>query len=96
VGHTLKAQVSETEKISNIYRKLFDELPIEVEKWKVAILKLKDERIAELEKANQSKDDKETNAVKIEFERVINAMNALELRVSTVNQLTPPTANYSF
>lgn len=50
----VKTQVSETEKIGNIYRKPFEELQSEVEKWKVAILKLKDERIAELEKANQS------------------------------------------
>src|SRR5215475_1254115 len=89
----VKTQVSETQKIGDIYRKLFEELPTEVEKWKVAILKLKDERIAELEKANKSKDGMETSAVGGEFERVINAMDALELRMSTVNQLTPVSAS---
>src|SRR5215510_4000314 len=88
----VKTQVSETEKIGNIYRKLFDELPTEVEKWKNAILKLKDERIAELEKATQNKDDQQTNTVKLEFDKMIEAMNALELRVSTVNQLAPVSA----
>ena len=89
----VKTQVLETEKIGSIYRKLFEELPTEVEKWKTAILKLKDERIAELEKASQNKDDKQTNTVKLEFDKMIEAMNALELKVATVNQLTP-SVNY--
>src|SRR5262245_8468684 len=58
----MQTQVSETEKIGNIYRKLFEELPAEVEKWKVAVLKFKDERIRILEQANQNKDDRQTNA----------------------------------
>jgi len=89
---TLKAmetRVLETEKIGKIYRQLFEELLTEAEKWKAAILKFKDERISIHEQANQNKDDKQTNTVKIEFEKIIDALNALELRANTVNQLTP-------
>src|SRR5262245_2222298 len=54
----MEKRVAETEKIGGMYRQLFEELPVEVEKWKTAIVKLKDERIQELEKANQDKDEK--------------------------------------
>jgi hypothetical protein len=74
----LKMQVSETEKIGNIYRKLFEELPSEVEKWKVAILKLKDERINELEKANQDKDERLQKTAQIEINKLELQRQALE------------------
>ena len=78
---TLKAmetRVSETEKIGKIYRQLFEELPTEVEKWKVAILKLRDERIVELEKANQDKDERLQKTAQIEIDKLELQRQALE------------------
>jgi hypothetical protein len=100
----VKTQVSETEKIGKIYRQLFDELPIESEKWKVTILKFKDERIAELEKAIQDKDERLKKTLEIEIEKLeiqqqalediprlreelIEVVNTLQQRLSTVDQL---------
>lgn len=74
----METRVSETEKIGNIYRQLFDELPNEVDKWKVAILKLKNEQIDELEKANQDKDERLKKTVTIELEKLELQQQALE------------------
>jgi uncharacterized transporter YbjL len=74
----MKTQVSETEKIGSMYKRLFEELPIEVEKWKAAILKLKEERISELEKASQDKDERLKKSVEIEIEKLKLQQQALE------------------
>ncbi len=84
----VKTQVSETQKIGDIYRKLFEELPTEAEKWKVTILKFKDERIAELEKAIQDKDEKHTNTVKIEIQELDRKYQALEDIPKLLGQVT--------
>src|SRR5215470_17228699 len=74
----METRVLETEKIGNIYRELFEALPTEVEKWKVAILKLKDDRISVLEKANQDKDERLKKTVEIEIETLEQQQQALE------------------
>ncbi|MBO0724616.1 MAG: hypothetical protein J2P52_03370 [Blastocatellia bacterium] len=74
----MEKRVAETEKIGSMYRQLFEELPVEVEKWKTAIVKLKDERIQELEKANQDKDEKLKKTVEIEIEKLELQQRALD------------------
>jgi len=51
-------RIAETEKSGNIYKSLIDELPVAVEKYNEVIRKTKETVTEELEKANQSKDEK--------------------------------------
>jgi hypothetical protein len=54
----IEKQIAENEKVGNIYKSLIDELPVAVEKYNDVIRKTKETVIEELEKANQSKDEK--------------------------------------
>jgi chromosome segregation ATPase len=76
----METRVVETEKVGNIYKQLTEELPIEIEKYKALLTKLKDDQITALEKANQQKDDRLKETAEIEIGK-------LELQERALNDI---------
>jgi hypothetical protein len=74
----METRVLETEKVGNIYKRLTEELPAEIDKYRSLIMKLKDDQISELEKANQDKDEKLKKTAEIEIEKLNLQQQALE------------------
>lgn len=54
----MEHRVEETEKVGALYRKLIDDLPQDIDKYKGVLRTLKDQVIEELEQANKRKDDR--------------------------------------
>jgi chromosome segregation ATPase len=74
----METRVLETEKVGNIYKRLTEELPAEIDKYRSLITKLKDDQISELEKANQDKDEKLKKTAELEIEKLNLQQQALE------------------
>jgi hypothetical protein len=66
----MEKRVSETERVGDIYKSLISELPDYIEKYKSIISVTRDEMIAELEKANQLKDEKLKSMTEIELKKL--------------------------
>jgi DNA repair exonuclease SbcCD ATPase subunit len=66
----MEKRITETEKVGNIYKKLVDELPEYVEKYQKFITASKDTIIAELEQANQRKDEKLAETRELDLKRI--------------------------
>jgi hypothetical protein len=74
----METRVLETEKVGNIYKRLTEELPGEIDKYRDLITKLKDDQITELTKANQDKDERLQKTAQIELEKLELQQQALE------------------
>jgi chromosome segregation ATPase len=74
----MKPQVSETEKIGNIYRQFIEELPSEIEKYKTLLTKLRGDLISELKKANEHKDERLKETAEIEIKKLELQQRALD------------------
>jgi rRNA-processing protein FCF1 len=66
----MERRVVETEKFGEMYRRMLTDLPADMEKFKEVISHLKDATIAELEKANQSKDEKLKGLTELELKKI--------------------------
>lgn len=66
----MERRVVETEKFGEMYRRMLADLPADMEKFKEVISHLKDATIAELEKANQSKDEKLKGLTELELKKI--------------------------
>ena len=66
----MEKRVTETERVGDIYKSLISELPDYIEKYKSIISITRDEMIAELEKANQLKDEKLKSMTEIELKKL--------------------------
>jgi hypothetical protein len=74
----METRVLETEKVGNIYKRLTEELPGEIDKYRDLITKLKDDQITELKKANQDKDERLQKTAEIELAKLDLQQRALE------------------
>jgi chromosome segregation ATPase len=74
----METRVLETEKVGNIYKRLTEELPGEIDKYRDLITKLKDDQITELKKANQDKDERLQKTAEIEIAKLDLQQRALE------------------
>jgi hypothetical protein len=81
-------RIQETEKVGDIYRKLLNDLPADMEKYRSVIASVKDQTIKELELAVQNKDDKlkrmaEINLKELEIqEQLIAELPKLKLEMT--------------
>lgn len=66
----MERRVDEAEKVGALYRKLFDELPASIDKYKEIIHHLKDQVIQELEEANRRKDIKLAELTKSRLDEI--------------------------
>lgn len=66
----MEKRIAETEKVGDIYKGLITELPEYIEKYKKIISATKDSVIAELERANQIKDEKLKETRELELQRL--------------------------
>lgn len=66
----MERRVMEAEKMGELYRRLLDQLPDDLEKYKTVLGKLKDEIIKELEDANKRKDDKLASLTKSRLDEI--------------------------
>jgi uncharacterized protein YoxC len=80
----LEMRIAETEKERNIYKTLFDDLPRAVDKYNEIIRKTKDSVIEELEKANQSKDEKLKQLAELRLKE-IEVVQPIITELSTLN-----------
>jgi DNA repair exonuclease SbcCD ATPase subunit len=74
----METRVLETEKVGNIYKRLTEELPGEIDKYRDLITKLKDDQINELKRANQDKDERLQKTAQLEIEKLELQQQALE------------------
>jgi uncharacterized protein YoxC len=80
----LEVRISETQMERNIYKTLFDDLPSAVDKYNEIIRKTKDSVIEELEKANQSKDEKLKQLAELRLKE-IEVVQPIITHLSTLN-----------
>jgi uncharacterized protein YoxC len=80
----LEMRIAETEKERNIYKTLFDDLPVAVDKYNEIIRKTKDSVIEELEKANRSKDEKLKQLAELRLKE-IEVVQPIITELSTLN-----------
>ena len=66
----MEKRINETEKIGSMYQSFVSDLPKYLDEYKEVIHKTRDEKIAELEKANQLKDDKLKSLTEIELRKL--------------------------
>ena len=74
----IKAEGSETEKISGIYKQFIEELPSEIEKYKTLLTELKDNQITELKKSNEHNDERLKEATEVEIKKLELQQRALD------------------
>jgi DNA repair exonuclease SbcCD ATPase subunit len=74
----METRVLETEKVGNIYKRLTEELPAEIDKYRNLITKMKDDQITELKKANQDKDERLQKTAQIEIDKLELQQRALD------------------
>lgn len=74
---TMEKRISETEKIGDIYRKLMEDLPKDLDNYKAIISKTKDETIIELQKTTE-KQEGEICRLRAEVENKIKNLNIRE------------------
>src|SRR5262245_18824624 len=74
----MKTQVSETEKIGNIYKQFIDGFPSDLEKYRALHTKMKDDQIKLLEQAIEQKDEKLKETAEIELEKLTLQKRAIE------------------
>jgi hypothetical protein len=80
----MERRIGETEKVGNVYKSLFDDLPIAVDKYSEIIRKTRDSTIEELEKANQSKDEKLKQVAELRLKE-IEVIQPIITELSTLN-----------
>lgn len=83
---------AETEKVGNIYKSLIDELPVAIEKYNEIIRKTKDSFIEELERANQSKDEKLKQVAELRLKE-IEVVQPIITQLSTLSDKLHQTMN---
>jgi uncharacterized protein YoxC len=88
----LEMRIAETEKERNIYKTLFDDLPSAVDKYNEIIRKTKDSVIEELEKANQSRDEKLKQLAELRLKE-IEVVQPIITQLSTLNDNLHQTIN---
>jgi hypothetical protein len=88
----MERRIAETEKERNIYKTLFDDLPGAVDKYSEIIQKTKDSVIEELEKANQSKDEKLKQVAELRLKE-IEVVQPIITQLSTLNDNLHQTIN---
>jgi hypothetical protein len=66
----MERRIEETEKFGEMYRRMLSDLPADMDKFKQVISHVKDATIAELEKANQSKDEKLKGLTELELKKI--------------------------
>ncbi len=66
----MERRVEEAEKVGALYRKLIDDLPADIDKYRETLRRLKDQVIQELEEANRRKDDKLAELTKSRLDEI--------------------------
>jgi len=83
-------RIAESEKSGNIYKSLIDELPVAVEKYNEVIRKTKETVAEELEKANQSKDEKLKQVAELRLKE-IEVVQPVISQLSTLSEILQQT-----
>jgi uncharacterized protein YoxC len=89
---SMEKRIAETEKERSIYKTLFDDLPDAVDKYDEIMRKTRDSVIENLEKANQSGDEKLRQVAELRL-REIEVVQPIITRLSTLNDNLHQTIN---
>jgi hypothetical protein len=83
---------SEIEKVGNIYKSLIDELPVAIDQYSEIIRKTKENVIEELERANQSKDERLKRVAELRLKE-IEVVQPIITQLSTLSENLHQTMN---
>lgn len=83
----MEARIAETEKVGDLYRKLLQDLPNDIEQYRKTLASLKDGLIKELEEANRQKDDKLKEFSRKQLDEITTEERILEELPSLRDQL---------
>ena len=80
----MEKRAEEAEKIGALYRKLLEDLPQDLDRYRDTLRRLKDEIIRELEEANRRKDETLSARTQSELDEIVRAEEELEKLSSRV------------